>query len=207
MAPAMHVHRSVGQVNFVTCDMVLGAADTAADLEDLLDRLEPQTLAVDMSVEDLGAVEDGEIDDPFLVAHVAAAEEFAEEDPLEPYRRLLAWADERDLEIHPLGSRSSVGLVKMRRIKRTAQKTETEDLEEVHRQGLDKLLDDAQVGPLAKRHRESLADGLISLLRREPPRTLAAFAFPWGEMVSADARRSLGLRRMEGEQVAGGWPE
>jgi hypothetical protein len=206
MARAMRVHQSVGQVNFVTCDMVLGAEGEARQVEDLLDRLEPETLAVDLSVEDLGSLGDDEVDDPFLAAHTAAVEDQATEDPLAPYEAMLSWAGERDLEVHPVGSRSSVGIVKARRIKRTAD-TETEGIEDRHRDGLDALLDDAQVGPLARRRRESLADGLTNLLRREPPRTLAAFAFPWGEMVSADVRRELGLRRMEGEQVAGGWPE
>jgi hypothetical protein len=206
MARAMRVHQSVGQVNFVTCDMVLGAEGEARQVEDLLDRLEPETRAVDLSVEDLGSLGDDEVDDPFLAAHTAAVEDQATEDPLAPYEAMLSWAGERDLEVHPVGSRSSVGIVKARRIKRTAD-TETEGIEDRHRDGLDALLDDAQVGPLARRRRESLADGLTNLLRREPPRTLAAFAFPWGEMVSADVRRELGLRRMEGEQVAGGWPE
>lgn len=203
----MHVHRSVGQVTFVTCDMVLGAPGTVSQIKGLLERLEPETVAVDLSVEDLTGVEEGEIKDPFLVAHEAAVEEDAETPVLTPYKRVLAWADENDADLHPLGSRSSVGLVKARRIKRTAKKTEAEGFEQRARAAVDSLLDDAQVGPLAKRRRSSLAETLTSLLRQEPPRTLAVFTFPWGEMVSSDVRRTLGLRRMEGEQLAGGWPE
>lgn len=203
----MHVHRSVGQVTFVTCDMVLGAPETVSEIEALLDELQPETVAVDLTVEDLGQLDEEEIADPFLTAHVAAVEEEAEGDVLAPYESLVAWAEANDAELHPLGARSSVGLVKARRIKRTAKKTEAEGFEPRARAAVDALLDDAQVGPLAKRRRSSLSDSLTSLLRREPPRTLAAFTFPWGEMVSADVRRTLGLRRMEGEQLAGGWPE
>lgn len=207
MARPMRVHQNVGQVTFVTCDMVLGADETTPSLVRLLDRLEPETLAVDLTVEDLGSLGEDEIDDPFLRAHVEAVKEHAREDPLAPYDRLLQWAHDRDMDVHPLGSRSSVGLVKARRIKRTAKDTEAQNPADRAQAAADALFDDAQVGPLAKRRRSSLSDRLTGLLRQEPPRTLAAFTFPWGEMVSANVRRSLGLRRVDGEKQIGGWPE
>lgn len=203
----MHVHRSVGQVTFVTCDMVLGAPGEASELKGILSRLEPETIAVDLSVEDLGEVVNGKVDDPFLAAQAEALEEDAETPVLLPYQRLLAWADDHDVDLHPIASRSSVGLVKARRIKRTVKRAEGAGPEEKARAALEDLGEDAQVGPLTERRRTSLAETLGNLLRREPPRTVAFFTFPWGEMVSADVRRSMGLRRVEGEQLAGGWPD
>ncbi len=203
----MRVHQNVGQVTFVTCDMVLGGEGTASQLIQILDRLDPDTLAVDLTVEDLGRIGSSEMEDPFLKAHLEAVEEHAAEDPLEPYDRLLSWASEREMDVHPLGSRSSVGLVKARRIKRTATGTDAQGPEARAKAALDALLDDAQVGPLAKRRRRSLSERLTSLLRQEPPRTVAAFTYPWGEMISADVRRTLGLRRIEGEKRVGGWPD
>lgn len=207
----MHVHRSVGQVTFVTCEMVLGAPGEASEVDQLLDDLDPETVAVDITVEDLGHLGGEDVDDPFLAAHIATVEDEIEgevEDPvLEPYQRVVDWAEANDAELHPLGSRSSVGLVKARRIKRTATKAEAEGPEDRARAALDALMDDAQVGPLAQRRQTSLSESLTELLRREPPRMVAFFTFPWGEVISADVRRTLGLRRMEGEQLAGGWPD
>ncbi|PSG97926.1 hypothetical protein BRD56_03065 [Thermoplasmatales archaeon SW_10_69_26] len=203
----MHVHRSVGQVTFVTCDMVLGAPDTISSVTDLIDRMDPDTIALDLTVDDMTSLESDEVEDPFLAAHVADMEEEAEEPPLTVYQRIVNWAEDNDADLHPIGSRSSVGLSKARRIKRTVKRAEGANVEDRARAGVDALLDDAQVGPLTKRRQTSLVESLVSLLRREPPRTMAFFTFPWGEMVSADVRRELGLRRMEGEKMAGGWPD
>jgi len=203
----MHVHRSVGQVTFVTCDMVLGAPDTISSVTDLIDRMDPDTIALDLTVDDMTSLESDEVEDPFLAAHVADMEEEAEEPPLTVYQRIVDWAEDNDADLHPIGSRSSVGLSKARRIKRTVKRAEGANVEDRARAGVDALLDDAQVGPLTKRRQTSLVESLVSLLRREPPRTMAFFTFPWGEMVSADVRRELGLRRMEGEKMAGGWPD
>lgn len=203
----MHVHRSVGQVTFVTCDMVLGAPGTIAEATDLIERMQPETVALDLTVDDMTSLASDEVEDPFLAAHVADVEEETEHPPLTVYQRLLDWAEANDTEVHPIGSRSSVGLSKARRIKRTVKRAEGPNVEDRARAGVDALLDDPQVGPLTKRRQTSLVESLVSLLRREPPRTMAFFTFPWGEMVSADVRRELGLRRMEGEKMAGGWPD
>jgi hypothetical protein len=203
----MHVHRSVGQVTFVTCDMVLGAPDTISKVTDLVDRMDPETVAVDLTVDELNSLGGDEVEDPFLAAHVADVEEELDHHPLTVYQRIIDWTEDNDADLHPIGSRSSVGLSKARRIKRTVKRAEGANMEDRARAAVDALLDDAQVGPLTKRRRTSLGESLVSLLRREPPRTMAFFTFPWGEMVSADVRRELGLRRMEGEKMAGGWPD
>lgn len=203
----MHVHRSVGQVTFVTCDMVLGAPETTSSVTDLIERMQPETVAVDLTADDLTDLGGDEIDDPFLAAFAADVEEETESDPLTVYKRIVDWSQANEASLHPIGSRSSVGLSKARRIKRTVSRAEGANVEDRARAGVDALLDDAQVGPLTERRRTSLVESLVTLLRREPPRTLAFFTFPWGEMVSADVRRELGLRRMEGEQMAGGWPD
>ncbi len=203
----MRVHRSVGHVNFVTAELVLGASGEPRALDALLERLEPSTVAVDLSIEDLGAIRKGEIDDPWIIGQAEAAEEHADHEVLDPYKRLIDWVGQNEADLQPMGSRTSVGLSKARRIKRTIKRVEADDDEQRARAAIQALMDDAQVGPLAERRRTTLAERLESLLRREPPRTLAVFTFPWGEMVSTDVRRAMGLRRMDGEQAEGGWPD
>jgi hypothetical protein len=200
----------VGQVTFVTCDMVLGAPGTVSELEDLLDRLDPATVAIDLTADDLDHLDGEGIEDPYLAAHLAGVEDVENDldvEPMSAYRRIVDWAEAEQANLQPLASRSSVGLVKARRIKRIVKRAEGSDPEDRARAAIDDLLDDPQIGPLTKRRRRSLSENLSSLLRREPPRTVAFFTFPWGEMVSADVRRELGLRRIEGEKMAGGWPD
>ena len=206
MSPGVFVHRSVGKVNYVTCDVVMGQQGATGRLIQLLDRLDPDTLVLDLSVQDADGVARGKVDDPFLKGLAEAVEDVAEEPPLQPYEEVLAWATHNQAELRPVGPRSSFGWVQGRRVRKVLARVEQGDPEARARKGMKELLDDDVTQELAKRRRRDLADSLENVLNQEPPRTVAIFAFPWGEQVSSDVRRAMGLHRADGEQLAGGWP-
>lgn len=202
----MYVHRSVGQVSFVTCDVVLGGEGSASGLQEVLQRVKPETLAIDVSVEDLGSIPKGEFKDPFLNALAVACQLIGDEPAARPYEKALAWAGSHDCELRPIAPKVSIGLMNSRRMVRLIEKAEGETPESKSRHGYEVLLKDDRLGPLAERRTEALAESLTNVVREEPPRLLALFAFPWGEAASTEVRRALGLRRVDGHDGDGGWP-
>lgn len=203
----MFVHRCIGDVTFVTVDMVLGQQGTAGRVRNVLDRLDPDTLVVDLSANDLEGLEGEGPEGPFHIGLVEALEPVSDEPPLRPYEVSLDWAKGRGVELRPIGPLPRQGWIQERRIrKQMREASDADDLETRARTAVQTVMKDDRVGPLATRHRQEMASSLENVLSQEPPRTVALFAFPWGEMVSSDVRRSMGLRRVEGEALSGGWP-
>ncbi len=203
----MFVHRCVGEVTFVTVDMVLGQEGGAGNVRNLLARLEPDTIVVDLSVKDLEKIPGDPPEGPFHQGLLEALEPVAEEPLLRGYETAIEWAADHGIELHPIGPTPRQGWIQARRIKKQMQDaSDADDLETRSRSAVQAAKADDRIGPLATRHRQALAKSLETILVHEPPRTVALFAFPWGEMVSSDVRRSMGLRRVEGEALSGGWP-
>lgn len=204
---AVFVHRCVGDVTFVTVDIVLGQEGSSGNLRNLLARLDPDTLVIDLSVNDLEALPDGPPEGPFHQGLLEALEEVAAEPPLQSYATGMDWAADNGAELRPIGPLPRQGWIQARRIKKQMRDaSEAEEPETRARTAVQTAMKDDRIGPLADRHRQALAESLENVLAQEPPRTVALFAFPWGEMVSNDVRRSMGLRRVEGEALSGGWP-
>lgn len=203
----MFVHRCVGEVTFVTIDMVLGQEGSAGSVRNLLARLEPDTIVVDLSVKDLERIPGDPPEGPFHEGLIEAVEPVADEPVLRGYETTIEWAADHRIELHPIGPVPRQGWIQARRIKKQMRgASEADDLETRSRSAIQAAKEDDRIGPLATRHRQALAESLENILSQEPPRTVALFAFPWGEMVSSDVRRSMGLRRVEGEALSGGWP-
>ncbi len=204
---AVFVHRCVGEVTFVTVDLVLGQEGSAGSARNLLARLAPDTLILDLSVKDLEGLPDAQPEGPFHQGLIEVLDPIAQEPPLRGYATAVDWATDHGVELRPIGPVPRQGWMQARRIKKQMQDaSEADDPETRARTAVQTAMKDDRIGPLAGRHREELASSLENVLAQEPPRTVALFAFPWGEMVSSDVRRSMGLRRVEGEALSGGWP-
>lgn len=203
----MYVHRSVGHVTYVTIDLVLGAEGTTALLEETLRRLEPATITLDLTVDDLGTVPNGEFKDTFLHSHALGVKLIEEEPAIQPYKRLLAWAKANQTDIRPIAPRMSLGVVQGRRMARLIERSDGDLPDARARSGYEALLKDSRVGPLTERRRDDMIESLQNVVEAEPPRLLVAMAYPWGETVSGQVRRRLGLQRVEGDALRGGWPD
>lgn len=202
----MRAHQTTGPIRYTTLDLVLGASDTLHHARTLLEQHQPDTIALDLTHHDLTNPQHP-TNDPILNAHAHIAPP-TDHPTFAPYHTLLDYAHEHDLPIHPLNPPTIANPLTKRRIKKTAQNARThQDPQQHHRTAANALLNDETTIPHAQKRRRQLATNLTNLLDQEPPRTLAAFTYPWGQMVSAQLRRELDLQRTPLGQAPGGWPE
>lgn len=203
----MPVTRSVGRYTFVTFDAVLGTIGSTARFDAVLHEVKPDTIAVDLPIKGLGDVQRGKAVDPFVNAAVRAVDAVAQEGVLLPYQRALEWARENDAEVKPIARDGELNLFGQWRLRGIAGKLAGAEPQA----RLDALFRQASKdGRLAKpvtMRTAHLASSLAGVVRSETPRTLAVLTYPWGEVVTSQVRRELGLSRMEGERMVGGWPD